>query len=232
MRWRRPLVPLIFVPLACIILFGGIYYKVWTFQEITPYILAALIGGMPTAIAYGFKRGDNAPERATLTTPAPIQEQIPSLAYGRIIIRHRTENQHDGTYRDSDYLLEIINSTPNTLARDCQSSFDLYNNSEITDFVGFWNKNDSHTISIGNPELLKLFTVSLFYKGNWRVDTKLYFYVKSSIEDVLDYFVVPYGESLNRELRVLVQSENARYPTVTEAFAKMIQYIMINAVEG
>lgn len=86
------------------VLFGGIYYKVWAFQEITPYIVAALVGGMPTAIAYGFKRGDNAPERAMLTTPAPIQEQIPSLAYGRIIIRPRTENQHDGTYRDSLFI--------------------------------------------------------------------------------------------------------------------------------
>src|SRR6266496_3982840 len=116
MRWRRRLVPLIFVPLACIVLFGGIYYKVWTFHEFTPYILATLIGGIPTAIAYGFKRGHNAPESETLTTPAPIQEQIPILKYGRINVRRTFEKEHGGTYHYSLYLLEISNATPNTVA--------------------------------------------------------------------------------------------------------------------
>jgi len=78
MRWRRRLVPLIYVPLACIALFGGIYYKVWTFQVFTPYILAALIGGIAPAIIYGFKRGDNFPERETVTIPAP-HRNIPRL---------------------------------------------------------------------------------------------------------------------------------------------------------
>lgn len=166
------------------------------------------------------------PETERSTTPA-----FPSLTYGRIIIKHNMESQHQGTYHYSDYFLEVMNSTPNTVAKNCQASFDLYNNSDITDFVAFWNKNNSDIISIGHPELLKLFTVSIFYKGNRRVDTKLLFYIKSKSEDDLDYFNIPYGENMNRELCVLLQSENARYPSSTEAFCKTIKYIIDNSVE-
>jgi hypothetical protein len=229
MRWRRRLVPLIFVPLACGVLFGGTYYKLWTFHDIAPYIVAALIGGIPTTIAYGFKPSINA-EGRTITNAATTLVQVPSLTYGRIIIRHRTENQHGGTYRDSDYLLQVVNSIPNTVARDCEAIFDLHNNTEISNFIGLWNRNNSPTISIGHPELLKLFTVSLFYVGNRRVDTKLHFYVRSNVEGALDYFDIPYGENMNRELRVLLQSTNANYPPA-DAFNRTIQNIIDNAVE-
>ena len=124
-----------------------------------------------------------------------------------------------------------MNSIPNTVARDCEAIFDLHNNTEISNFVGLWNRNNYPTISIGHPELLKLFTVSLFYIGNRRVDTKLHFYVRSNVEGALDYFDIPYGENMNRELRVLLQSTNANYPSAADAFNRTIQNIIDNAVE-
>jgi hypothetical protein len=97
--------------------------------------------------------------------------------------------------------------------------------------VGIWNRNNYETISIGHPELTKLFTASIFTKENERDETNLHFYIKSSIEGVLDYMDIPYRGNLNRHLRVLLQSENARYPPAAEAFTRTIQYIMDNAVE-
>ena len=88
--------------------------------------------------------------------------QIPALTYGRIIIRNSIENQHGGTYRNSTFLLEVTNSTLNTLARNCHASINLQNNTDITDLVGIWNRNNYEAISIGHPELMKLFTVSIF----------------------------------------------------------------------
>jgi hypothetical protein len=55
--------------------------------------------------------------------------------------------------------------------------------------------------------------------------------MKSYIDGVVDDLSVPYTESLNQELRVLLQSEKARYPTVTEAFTRTIKDITDNAVE-
>jgi hypothetical protein len=232
MRWHRPFVPLIFVPLACGVLFIGIYSKLWTFHDISPYIIVGLIAGIPNAIVYGFKRSDNLPERETLRPPAVVQVQIPSITYGRIIIRHYEHEEHSGTYRDSEYLLEVMNSTPNTMALNCQASLDLDNNPEIRDYVALWNKNSSDRIPIGHMELLRLFTVSKFYKGNRPVETKLHFDKKSDIEGAISHWEVPDTESRNRELRVLLQSDNAHFPSAAEAFHKTIQCIMNDAVEG
>ena len=60
-----------------------------------------------------------------------IQQPMPSLKYGRIIVRHLPPtNQQGGTYHDSIYLLEIINPTANTVARNCEATLDLPNNTE------------------------------------------------------------------------------------------------------
>jgi hypothetical protein len=168
----------------------------------------------------------------TPRNPVAVQEQkIPSLTYGRIIIRQTSEKEHGGTYHYSLYLLEISNTTPNTEAINCQGFLDLHNNPEIRDHIALWNKNSSDKIPIGHREFLRLFTVSKFYIGNRRVDTKLLFDKKSNIDAAFDYWNVPYTESMNRELRVLLQSENAHYPSITEAFNKTIQYIIDNAIE-
>jgi hypothetical protein len=50
-----------------------------------------------------------------------IIQRKPSLKYGRIIVRHLApRNEHGGTYHDSLYLLEVINSTPNTVTKNCE----------------------------------------------------------------------------------------------------------------
>jgi len=61
-------------------------------------------------------------------------------------------------------------------------------------------------------------------------ETTLRFY-RLDMEGFLDTIEIPYRENLNRELHVLIQSENATYPTATDVFSKTIQYIMNNAVE-
>ena len=123
-----------------------------------------------------------------------------------------------GTYHDSIYLLEVINSPANRVARNCEATLDLPNTTEI---VGLWNKNNYPRISIGHPELLRLFSV-LVFKSHEPDETTLRF---------LDTFQIPYVENLNRELRVLIQSEDATRPTGTDVFCKTIQFIMNNAVE-
>jgi hypothetical protein len=168
-------------------------------------------------------------ERSTASTMA--QEQVPYLVYGKIVVTKSVLEQHGGKYHDSLYLLEISNTAPNTVATNCQASLDLHNNPKIKNFVAFWNKNRSDKISIGHPEFLRLFTVSLFYQGNGLVETKLLF-DKKYIDGVLEYFSVPYTDSLNQELRVLLQAEHGtHYPPPSEAFTRTIKYITDNAVE-
>jgi hypothetical protein len=156
-----------------------------------------------------------------------IIQRKPSLKYGKIIVRHLPPtNQHGGTYHDSVYLLEVINSMPNTVARNCEATLDLPNTTEI---VGIWNKNNYPRISIGHPELLRLFSV-LVFKSHEPDETTLRFF-KLDINGLLHTFEIPYPENLNRELRVLIQSEDANYPTATGVFSRTIQFIMNNAVE-
>jgi hypothetical protein len=156
-----------------------------------------------------------------------IIQRKPSLKYGRIIVRHLPpRNEHSGTYHDSLYLLEVINSTPNTVAKNCEATLDLRNHTEI---VGLWNKNDSPRISIGHPELLRLFSV-LVFKSHEPDETTLHFF-RLDIEGFLNTFKIPYLENLNEELRVLIQSEDTNYPPATDVFGRTIQFIMNNAVE-
>jgi hypothetical protein len=164
------------------------------------------------------------PEKEISTASTRAQEQVPSLVYGRIVVISNTINQHGGTYYDSTYLLEIINSTANTVARSCEATLDLPNNTEI---VGLWNKNNSPRISVGHPELLRLFSV-LVFKSHEPDETTLRFF-RLDIEGFLDTFEIPYLENLNEKLRVLIQSENASYPTGTDVFSRTIQCIMDNA---
>ena len=159
------------------------------------------------------------------------QPEKAHLVYGKIVVRKSVMEQHQGKYHDSLYLLEISNTTPNTMAINCQASLDLHNNPRIIDFVALWNKGLSDKISIGHRELLRLFTVSSFYEENRPVETELLFDKKSYIEDVLDSVSIPYTESLNQELRVFLQAEKAYYPTATEVFTRTIKHIIDNAVE-
>jgi hypothetical protein len=115
------------------------------------------------------------PERST--TPTAVHGEIPSLVYGKIVVRRWDHKEHGGTYRDSLYILDIVN-TADTVALNCQASLDLHNNPEIRDHVALWNKNSSDKISIGHMESLRLFTVS---RGNRPVETKLLFDKQSDI---------------------------------------------------
>jgi hypothetical protein len=166
------------------------------------------------------------PEKEISTATTRLQEQVPSLVYGKIVVIRDTTNQHGGTYYDSTYLLEIINSVPSMVATNCEATLDLPDNTEI---VGLWNKNDSPRISIGHPELLRLFSV-LVFKSHEPDETTLRFF-RWDIEAFLDTFEISYLENLNRELRVLIQCEKASYPTDTDVFSRTIQFIMNNAVE-
>ena len=199
--------------------------------SIVPILLGLLGAGLIIYDLWIRKRKHGPATILAETNRVARHEPVPSLIYGRIIIRHRTENQHNGTYHNSEYLLEVVNSTPNTVARNCEAVFDLHNNTEISGFVGLWNRNNSPTISIGHPEFLRLFTVSTFTKENERDETTLHFF-KLSIEGALEYFDIPYRENLNRQLRVLLQSENAHYPNAAQAFTRTIQNIMDDAVEA
>jgi hypothetical protein len=138
-----------------------------------------------------------------------------------------------GTYHDSIYLLKVINSPANRVARNFEATLDLPHNTEI---VGLWNKNDDPRISIGHPELLRLFSVLVFKSHEPDETTLRFFKLDTDGADettlrFLDTFQIPYVENLNRELRVLIQSEDATHPTGTDVFCKTIQFIMNNAVE-
>ena len=74
-----------------------------------------------------------------------------------------------------------------------------------------------------------LFSV-LIFKSDEPDETTLRFF-RLNINGILGTFEIPYSENLNLELRVLIQSEDADYPTAMDAFSRTIQFIMNKAVE-
>jgi heme A synthase len=46
--------------------------------------------------------------------------QTPDLKYGRPIVRKSTHRAHGGIYNTLEYFIEVVNTTPNTLAQNCE----------------------------------------------------------------------------------------------------------------
>jgi hypothetical protein len=95
-----------------------------------------------------------------------IEAISPSLNYGNIIVTKTSQEMHGGVYDDRDYYVEVINETPNTVAKNCRGSLDMPTE-EIRRRTTVW-EDGSQTINIGQKELLYLFRVSYFNKDSER----------------------------------------------------------------
>ena len=81
MEWRK-IVAVLFIPLAVVILFLGVYFNLWTFHDITLYIVSGLVGGIPLALVF-------------ISRPQKQKNVTPVLNYGRIIIRKGTRMEEN-----------------------------------------------------------------------------------------------------------------------------------------
>jgi hypothetical protein len=160
-----------------------------------------------------------------------LSQQQPVLTYGRIIVRRTTELEHGGIYHKRSYHLEVINTSHNTVARNCTGSIDIPE-TKIRNYAATWERNRSETIHIGHRELLNLFRVSVFRReyAPEAPETRLYFdtgrldYVDKASEE-------RFTNSLDRSLTVLIQSHNADFPPETESFSRTVRQIIDEAVE-
>jgi hypothetical protein len=129
MEWRK-IVAGLFVVLAVVILFLGVYLNLWTFHHVAPYIVSGLVASIPAALIYLLRASPNIRKTEISNSIEDTQEQknvTPILKYGKIIIRNETRKGHGGEYFYSKYFLEIINTVPNTLAHECEAFIDLQN---------------------------------------------------------------------------------------------------------
>jgi hypothetical protein len=159
--------------------------------------------------------------------PLRVPQVQPSINYGRIIVRNTRQSTHDGVYDERRYYVEIVNETPNTVARNCRGSLDMPTE-EIRGYTTVW-ENRSATIDIGHDELLYLFDVTVFNKEAERTLTLLYFHGQERIVD--RRAEDSYNNKLDRRLKVLIQSENARFPSEPESLNMTIRQIINDALQ-
>ena len=153
----------------------------------------------------------------------------PILEYGRIIVRRRTESTHGGIFDSGSYHVEVINTTPNTVAKNCTGSIDIPE-TEVRNHVTMWEKDRIETIDIGHRELLHLFRVSVFRKESQPPETRLYFHAGGP--DHVDRIAEErFTNNLDRRIIVLVQSHNADFPPESESFSRTVRQIINEAVE-
>jgi hypothetical protein len=155
-----------------------------------------------------------------LTENLPVD---PNLQFGRLCVKKRPEYMHGGRYDRSFYYVEI-NTVPSTVASNCQGSITLDSNTYST----IWEKNESYNISIAHGELLYLFETSVFTSGSNQV-TRLYF--KWGIHTVGDEAIHDYNNNLDKQLTVLIQSDNATFPSEPESFKRTIRQIIHESIE-
>jgi len=168
-------------------------------------------------------------ESETLSTRQKLIQK-PRLEFGRIIVRKQTQRMHGGLYDIGNYFVEVINTTPNTVAKNCNGSIDLVG-TEIRIQVTVWEKDRLKIIDIGHRELLHLFRVSVFTKELDRPETRLYFYNRSGLDIIDKKAQEEYNDRLNKQLTVLIQSENAFFPSPSESISRTIHQVIVEAVE-
>jgi hypothetical protein len=155
---------------------------------------------------------------------------MPALEFGGLVVRKTTNFQHGGRYRRSVYFVKVINTTPNTLSTHCRGSITLFG-SDILNRSTIWEKNYQVSINIGHEECLFLFRTETFRAETEPESTRLYFSHPLSIDFVNERSRDVYDDNLDRRLRVLVQSENARFPSEAQSFNKSIRQIINDATE-
>ena len=102
-----------FVIVAITVLILGVNRGLWQFSDIAPYILAGLIGGIPTVLFYIFKPSNNASRITEASSVRLIQ--IPTLNYGMICVRKNSQRMFGGVMDTSNYFTEIVNSVPKAI---------------------------------------------------------------------------------------------------------------------
>ncbi len=152
----------------------------------------------------------------------------PVLAYGRTIVRRTRMQQHGGVYRRSTYFVEVTNSIPNTTARNCRGSLTIHG-SNIINQRTVW-ENHQESIDIGHNEYLFLFKVETFRTETGPESTRLYFTRPTAIDPVDEESRDTYDENLDREITVLVQSENGSFPVEENSLTRTIRQIINNSI--
>lgn len=51
-----------------------------------------------------------------------MHRTLPILNYGKIKVRQEGQHMHGGMYDDCSYFIEVVNTTSNTVAKNCQGS--------------------------------------------------------------------------------------------------------------
>ena len=170
------------------------------------------------------------PNIQTGAQPLPAATH-PILKYGNLFVRKSAHYEHSGVFRNSTYFVEVLNTIPNSSAKNCRGSITL-SGSGIINRSRVWEKDYQITIDIGHREFLHLFEVSVFRDENGIESTRLYFSHPLSLVAVDEISRNTYDESLDKKLSVLIQSDNTSFPTETESFKKSIRQIILDAVEG
>jgi hypothetical protein len=155
---------------------------------------------------------------------------MPALEFGGLVVRKTTNFQHGGTYRRSVYFVKLINTTPNTLSKNCRGSIILFG-SDILNRSTIWENNYQVSINIGHEECLFLFRTETFRAETGPESTRLYFSHPLSIDFVDERSRDVYDDNLDRRLRLLVQSENARFPSEEQSFNKSIRQLELERTE-
>lgn len=82
-----------------------------------------------------------------------IHRTLPILTYGKIKVSQEGHHMHGGMYDDRSYFIEVVNTTSNTVAKNCQGSITVPG-TEITNSIRVWEKNYQESIDIGHKEFL------------------------------------------------------------------------------
>ncbi len=228
MDWRK-IVAGLFIVLAIVILLLGVHSNLWTFHDVAPYIVSGLVGGIPTAVFFILRTSTIIRKTNNIEATQEQKNVTPNLEYDRIILRTGNSKSHGGEYLYSSYFLEIINTIPNTLAHECETFIELQN-TDIKHINAYWDKDNSEITSIGQKELVKLFTISKFKDENNNITTNLIFYKKTSDGYISD---IPneWDDNMNKKLVVQIQSSDAKYPFGDEIFKKTLLEITYETID-
>jgi hypothetical protein len=142
------------------------------------------------------------------SAPLPELQGGPSIKFGRVIVKNRTPRMHGGTYDDGYYYVEVINEVPNTVAQGCKGSINM-STEQITHSVKW--EDGSQTAKIGHKALLYLFFISKFKQES--KGTRTFFYFPWENHQVSDMAEQAYENRLDKNLKVFIQSDNAKFPS-------------------
>jgi hypothetical protein len=198
----RKIVCIIFVALAIVILFLGVRFGLWQFSDITPYILAGLIGGIPPALFYIFKPSNNIATKLR-----------PQLRYSGKQIRVKRWDDSTGgtTFHYSDYYLTIKNTANGIEAKECKGKITV-SDTDIEKRQMLW-ESGKPSIAIGHEELLRLFEISE------TSERKTILFHRNRLE---------YNKDMDgKKISVKIQSENAICPS--DAYESTVGDVIKNA---